>query len=158
VIAIADPIRPTTSAALEELRREGLSIIMLTGDHRETAMAIASTLGITEVRAEVLPADKRAVVAGLQQAGRVVAMAGDGINDAPALAERTSASRWAPAPTSPWRAPASRWSKATCAASCARAGCRARPRQHPTESVPGVHLQHAGRPIAAGVLYPFLGC
>jgi P-type Cu+ transporter len=86
-IAIADPIRPTTSAALEELRREGLSIIMLTGDHRETAMAIASTLGITDVRAEVLPADKRAVVAELQQAGRVVAMAGDGINDAPALAE-----------------------------------------------------------------------
>jgi Cu+-exporting ATPase len=86
-IAIADPIRPSTSAALEELRREGLSIIMLTGDHRETAMAIASTLGITDVRAEVLPADKRAVVVGLQQSGRVVAMAGDGINDAPALAE-----------------------------------------------------------------------
>jgi Cu+-exporting ATPase len=87
VIAIADPIRPTTSAAVEELRREGLSIIMLTGDHPETAMAIASRLGITDVRAEVLPADKRAVVAGLQRAGRVVAMAGDGINDAPALAE-----------------------------------------------------------------------
>jgi len=86
-IAIADPIRPSTSAALEELRREGLSIIMLTGDHRETAMAIARTLGITDVRAEVLPADKRGVVAGLQQSGRVVAMAGDGINDAPALAE-----------------------------------------------------------------------
>ena len=86
-IAIADPIRPSTRAALEDLRREGLSIIMLTGDHRETALAIASTLGITDVRAEVLPADKRAVVAGLQQAGRVVAMAGDGINDAPALAE-----------------------------------------------------------------------
>jgi Cu+-exporting ATPase len=86
-IAIADPIRPTTSAALEELRREGLSIIMLTGDHRETALAIAGTLGITDVRAEVLPADKRAVVAELQRGGRVVAMAGDGINDAPALAE-----------------------------------------------------------------------
>jgi Cu+-exporting ATPase len=86
-VAIADPIRPTTGAALEELRREGLAIIMLTGDHRETAMAIASTLGITDVRPEVLPADKRAVVAALQQNGRVVAMAGDGINDAPALAE-----------------------------------------------------------------------
>jgi Cu+-exporting ATPase len=86
-IAITDPIRPTTISALEELRREGLSIIMLTGDHRETALAIAGTLGITDVRAEVLPADKRAVVAKLQQGGRVVAMAGDGINDAPALAE-----------------------------------------------------------------------
>ena len=78
-IAIADPIRPSTSAALEELRREGLSIIMLTGDHRETAMAIARTLGITDVRAEVLPADKRAVVAGLQQSGRVVAMESAGV-------------------------------------------------------------------------------
>src|SRR4030095_2547203 len=64
-----------------------LSISTLPGDHRETAMAIASTLGITDVRPEVLPADKRAVVAGLQQAGRVVAMAGDGIKHAAALAE-----------------------------------------------------------------------
>jgi Cu+-exporting ATPase len=86
-MAIADPIRPTTKVALDQLRREGLTIVMLTGDNRATAAAIARQLGIDDVRAEVLPADKRAVVADLQRAGRLVAMAGDGINDAPALAE-----------------------------------------------------------------------
>jgi Cu+-exporting ATPase len=86
-MAIADAIRPTTKAALEQLRRDGMTIVMLTGDSRATAAAIARELGIDDVRAEVLPADKRAVVADLQRAGRLVAMAGDGINDAPALAE-----------------------------------------------------------------------
>jgi Cu+-exporting ATPase len=86
-MAIADPIRPTTKVALDQLRRDGLTIVMLTGDNRATAAAIARELGIDDVRAEVLPADKRAVVADLQRTGRSVAMAGDGINDAPALAE-----------------------------------------------------------------------
>ena len=86
-MAIADPIRSSTKAALDQLRREGMRIVMLTGDNRATAMAIARELGIDDVRADVLPAEKRAVVAELQRAGRVVAMAGDGINDAPALAE-----------------------------------------------------------------------
>jgi Cu+-exporting ATPase len=86
-MAIADPIRPSTRVALDQLRREGIRIVMLTGDNRATAMAIARELGIDDVRADVLPAEKRAVVAELQRAGRVVAMAGDGINDAPALAE-----------------------------------------------------------------------
>lgn len=83
---IADQIRPTTAAALEGLRREGVRVVMLTGDNRTTAEAVARRLGITEVEAEVLPQDKYAVVQRLKGEGRVVAMAGDGVNDAPALA------------------------------------------------------------------------
>src|SRR5262245_16576606 len=86
VIAIADPVKATTPAALDALRREGLRIVMLTGDNRTTARAVAERLGITEVEAEVLPDHKSDVVARLRSDGRVVAMAGDGVNDAPALA------------------------------------------------------------------------
>ncbi len=86
VIAIADPIKASTLAALEALRAEGLRIVMLTGDNRTTAEAIARRLGIEEIAAEVLPDQKSAVVEKLQKEGRVVAMAGDGVNDAPALA------------------------------------------------------------------------
>ncbi len=85
-IAVGDPIKETTPAALEALRADGLRIVMLTGDARGTAAAVAKTLGIEEVIAEVQPADKAQVVARLQMEGRRVAMAGDGINDAPALA------------------------------------------------------------------------
>ncbi len=86
IIAIADPIKPTTPAALAALQQEGLRIVMLTGDNRTTAEAIAARLGIREVEAEVLPDEKAAVVARLRAEGRIVAMAGDGVNDAPALA------------------------------------------------------------------------
>jgi Cu+-exporting ATPase len=86
VIAIADPVKATTPAALEVLRREGLRIVMLTGDNRTTAQAVAARLSISEVEAEVLPEHKSDVVARLRREGRVVAMAGDGVNDAPALA------------------------------------------------------------------------
>jgi Cu+-exporting ATPase len=86
VLGIADPIKPTTPAALAALRAEGLRIVMLTGDHRLTAQAVADQLGIGEIEAEVAPGDKAAVITRLQAAGRVVAMAGDGVNDAPALA------------------------------------------------------------------------
>jgi Cu+-exporting ATPase len=85
-IAIADPIKPTTAAALQALAADGVRVVMLTGDNRTTAQAIARRLGITEVAAEVLPAQKSAAVETLRRDGRVVAMAGDGINDAPALA------------------------------------------------------------------------
>lgn len=85
-IAIADQIKPSTAAALAVLRREGLRVVMLTGDNRMTAEAVATELGITEVEADVLPDQKRAVVERHRAAGRVVAMAGDGVNDAPALA------------------------------------------------------------------------
>jgi P-type Cu+ transporter len=87
VIAVADPIKSTTMAAIESLRREGVRIVMLTGDNRTTAQAVAAKLGITEIEADVLPDQKNAIVRRLKSEGRVVAMAGDGVNDAPALAE-----------------------------------------------------------------------
>jgi len=86
VIAIADPVKQTTPEALAALREEGIRVVMLTGDNRTTALAVATRLGIDEVEAEVLPDQKSAVVARLKSEGRVVAMAGDGVNDAPALA------------------------------------------------------------------------
>jgi Cu+-exporting ATPase len=87
MIAVADPIKTTTMAALDALRNEGIRIVMLTGDNRTTAQAVADKLGITEVEADVLPDQKNAIVRRLKSEGRVVAMAGDGVNDAPALAE-----------------------------------------------------------------------
>jgi len=86
LVAVSDPIRKETPAALEQLRSSGIQIVMVTGDSQATAMAVASELGIAEVHAEVLPEKKGEVVLELQKAGHVVAMAGDGINDAPALA------------------------------------------------------------------------
>jgi Cu+-exporting ATPase len=86
VLAIADPVKATTAEAIAALRKDGISVVMLTGDNRTTAEAVARTLGITDVEADVLPDRKSAVVARLRGEGRVVAMAGDGVNDAPALA------------------------------------------------------------------------
>jgi len=86
LFAIADPIKPSTPDALKALAAEGIKVIMLTGDNRTTANAVARKLGITDVEAEVLPDQKIAVVVKLQKAARIVAMAGDGVNDAPALA------------------------------------------------------------------------
>ncbi len=85
-IAVGDQIKPGTPAALDALRADGLTIVMLTGDARATAEAVGKTLHIEVIHAEVQPADKAAIIAKLQQEGRRVAMAGDGINDAPALA------------------------------------------------------------------------
>jgi Cu+-exporting ATPase len=86
VIAIADPIKATTPDALRALAAEGIRVVMLTGDNRTTAQAVARRLGIAEVEAEVLPDQKSAIVEKLHREGRAVAMAGDGVNDAPALA------------------------------------------------------------------------
>ncbi|QIK66403.1 heavy metal translocating P-type ATPase [Nocardioides sp. HDW12B] len=86
IFAIADPVKVTTPAALEALRADGIKVVMLTGDNRVTAEAVARTLGIDRVEAEVLPDHKSDVVNRLRAEGRVVAMAGDGVNDAPALA------------------------------------------------------------------------
>jgi P-type Cu+ transporter len=87
LIGVSDPIKPSTREAIALLHASGMRIVMITGDSRKTADAVASTLGIDAVEAEVLPADKREHVKRLQAEGRIVAMAGDGINDAPALAQ-----------------------------------------------------------------------
>lgn len=86
VIGIADPIKVTTLDALQSLREDGVTVVMLTGDNWTTARAVAKHLGIVEIEAEILPEDKSKVVSRLREAGRIVAMAGDGVNDAPALA------------------------------------------------------------------------
>jgi len=86
LVGVADPVKETTQAALTALRRDGIEIVMVTGDNRTTAEAIAGRLGIDKIEADVLPEDKNAIVTRYREAGRKVAMAGDGVNDAPALA------------------------------------------------------------------------
>jgi len=87
LIGVADPIKTTTPEALKMLHNDGVKIVLVTGDNRLTAEAVARKLGIDQVEAEVMPDRKAAVVKRLQSQGRIVAMAGDGINDAPALAQ-----------------------------------------------------------------------
>jgi Cu+-exporting ATPase len=87
VIAIADPVKISTQPALDSLRADGVRIVMLTGDSQTTAQAVARRLGIEEFQGDVSPEDKRRIVGTLRTEGRIVAMAGDGVNDAPALAE-----------------------------------------------------------------------
>ena len=87
LVSVADPVKPTTPAALKALHAEGFRIIMATGDNERTARAVAARLGIDEIRADVLPEDKARMVKELQDRGHKVAMAGDGVNDAPALAQ-----------------------------------------------------------------------
>ncbi|GGJ42160.1 heavy metal translocating P-type ATPase [Neoroseomonas lacus] len=86
IVAVADPVKATTPAALAGLAKEGVRVVMLTGDNRTTAEAVARRLGITEIEAEILPEDKQRIIEKLKAEGRRVAMAGDGVNDAPALA------------------------------------------------------------------------
>ncbi len=87
ILGVADPIKEGTPAAIAALHAEGVRVVMLTGDNRKTAEAVAATLSIDDVIAEVLPDEKAAAIKRLQDRGHVVAMAGDGINDAPALAQ-----------------------------------------------------------------------
>jgi Cu+-exporting ATPase len=87
VLVVADTVKPTSARAVAELRQLGLRPVLLTGDNERAAAAVAAEVGITEVIAEVLPADKLSVIQRLQQQGRVVAMVGDGVNDAAALAQ-----------------------------------------------------------------------
>lgn len=87
LVAVADPIKETTRAALDALHEQGFTVVMATGDNQRTAQAVAARLGIDDIRADVLPEDKARIVRELQEKGRLVAMAGDGVNDAPALAQ-----------------------------------------------------------------------
>jgi Cu+-exporting ATPase len=87
IVAVSDPIKPTTKAALDGLRKAGLRIVMQTGDNRKTAQAVADQLGISDIEADILPEQKYQIVRRLKSEGLIVAMAGDGVNDAPALAE-----------------------------------------------------------------------
>ena len=104
LLGVADPIKSIHAGGHRRLASEGLRMVMLTGDSRTTAEAVARRLGIDEVQAEVLPEQKAAVVKRLQAEGHVVAMAGDGINDAPALAQAMWGSPWGPAPMWRWKA------------------------------------------------------
>jgi P-type Cu+ transporter len=158
LVAVADPVKASTPDALEALRKSGLAIIMATGDGLTTARAVGARLGIEEVHGEVKPADKDALVAKLQTAGHTVAMAGDGINDAPALARAdvgiamgtgtdvamSSAHLTLVKGDLNGIATARRISEATVA--------------NMRQNLAFALLYNAlGVPIAAGVLYPFLG-
>jgi P-type Cu+ transporter len=158
VIAIADPIKPTTLAALDSLRGDGVRIVMLTGDNRTTAEAVAHKLGIDDVQADVLPEDKNGVVRRLRQQGRIVAMAGDGVNDAPALAEADVGIAMGTGTEVAIQSAGITLVKGDLAGIArARALSRATMRNIRQNLTLAFVYNVAGIPIAAGVLYPSLG-
>jgi Cu+-exporting ATPase len=158
LVAVADPIKDSTPEAIAKLRNMGIRIVMATGDGLTTAKAVATRLGIEEVRGEVRPADKLALVDKLQKEGRRVAMAGDGINDAPALAKADVGIAMG---TGTDVAMAS--GKVTLVKGDLRGIVRARELSEATVANMKQNLAFAlvynalGVPIAAGVLYPFFG-
>jgi P-type Cu+ transporter len=157
-VAIADPIKATTAQALRELQAAGVRVVMLTGDGKTTAEAVGRELGIDEVVAEVLPEDKAAVVKRLQSEGRVVAMAGDGVNDAPALAQATVGIAMGTGTDVAMES-----AGITLLAGDLMGIVRARTLSHATMRNIRQNLflsfayNVAGIPLAAGVLYPFFG-
>ncbi|HJR14993.1 MAG TPA: heavy metal translocating P-type ATPase [Rhodanobacteraceae bacterium] len=158
LLAIADRIKDDTPAALAALREEGMRIVMLTGDNATTAKAVAKKLGIGEVHADVSPADKAAVVETLKREGRVVAMAGDGINDAPALASADiGVAMGAGADVALESAPVTLVRGELPGIARARALSRATVRNIHQNLFFAFVYNAIGVPIAAGVLYPALG-
>jgi Cu+-exporting ATPase len=158
VFAIADPVKSTTAEALTALRADGITVVMLTGDNRTTAEAVARQLGIDAVEADVLPDQKAAVVARLKQEGRIVAMAGDGVNDAPALATADVGIAMGPGTDVAMES-----AGVTLLKGDLNGIVRARELSKATMSNIRQNLffafiyNAAGVPIAAGVLYPFFG-
>jgi Cu+-exporting ATPase len=158
IIAVADPIKATTMAALDALRSEGIRIVMLTGDNRTTAQAVAGKLGITEVEADVLPDQKNAIVRRLKSEGRVVAMAGDGVNDAPALAEADVGIAMGTGTDVAMQSAGLTLLKGDLAGIArGRALSRATMRNIRENLVLAFVYNVVGIPVAAGVLYPVLG-
>jgi P-type Cu+ transporter len=158
LIGIADPIKDSAAAAVADLRNEGLKVIMLTGDNRTTAEAVARRLGLDEVLADVLPDQKAAEVKRLQALGRVVAMAGDGINDAPALSQAQVGIAMGTGTDVAMES-----AGVTLVKGDLRGIVRARRLSRATmtnirQNLAFAFLYNAlGVPIAAGVLYPFFG-
>jgi len=158
IIAIADPIKPTTRAALDSLRADGIHIVMLTGDNRTTAEAVARQLGIDDVEADVLPEDKNRIVRKLRAEGKVVAMAGDGVNDAPALAEADVGIAMGTGTEVAIQSAGVTLVKGDLAGIArARALSRATMRNIRQNLVFAFAYNALGIPIAAGVLYPAFG-
>jgi Cu+-exporting ATPase len=158
LLGISDPIKASTAEALAALHREGIRIVMLTGDSRMTAEAVARRLGIDEVEAEVLPAQKAAIVRRLQHAGRRVAMAGDGINDAPALAQADAGIAMGTGTDVAMESAAVTLVKGDLRGIArARALSRATMRNIRQNLFFAFIYNTLGVPVAAGVLYPFLG-
>jgi P-type Cu+ transporter len=158
LFAIADAVKATTPAALAALQREGVRLVMLTGDNRTTAAAVARRLGIAEVEAQVLPHDKAAVVMRLRGEGRVVAMAGDGVNDAPALAAADVGIAMATGTDIAMESAGVTLLKGDLAGIArARRLSRATMRNIRQNLFFAFFYNALGVPVAAGVLYPFSG-
>jgi P-type Cu+ transporter len=158
LIAVADPIKATTPAALERLKADGVRIVMLTGDNRSTARAVAAKLGISDVEAEVLPEQKHAVVRRLRGERRAVAMAGDGVNDAPALAEADVGVAMGTGTDVAMQSAGVTLVKGDLAGIArARALSRATMRNIRQNLLFAFIYNVMGVPIAAGALYPFFG-
>jgi len=158
MLAVSDPIKPTTEAALRALHKDGIRIVMLTGDNRTAAQAVATRLGIDEVEAEVTPDQKGAVVKRLQAQGRKVAMAGDGINDAPALAQADVGVAMGTGTDVAMESAGVTLVKGDLIGLVrARKLSRATMRNIKQNLVWAFGYNSVGVPIAAGVLYPFFG-
>jgi Cu+-exporting ATPase len=157
-VAIADPIKATTRPALQALQAANVRVVMLTGDGKTTAEAVGRELGIDEVVAEVFPEDKAAVVKRLQAEGRVVAMAGDGVNDAPALAQATVGIAMGTGTDVAMESAGITLLKGDLMGIVrARTLSRATMRNIRQNLFLSFAYNSAGIPLAAGVLYPFFG-